>query len=142
MKMMLLFVLVCISSTSMAGFYKCKSDDGKVVYQSTVCSSGKQQRVSVDKPSTNQSEGYKKQVVDRCVAGIANSYSFADPDSLLAKQVKGKTAAVIDYMGTKIMANIVVVAVNSKNMYGAYSGYKTYRCYMSPASGKVLKVGR
>ena len=142
MKVLLMVVCMCVPSVLMAGFYKCKDENGKVVYQSTVCSSGEQRRVTVDKLPTNKSKGQKEYVVNRCVNKIKRSFPFGDPDSLVAKHVKGESAAVIDYMGSKMMANVVVVAVNSRNMYGGYSGYKPYRCYISPASGKVLMVKR
>lgn len=71
--------------------------------------------------------------------GVAQM-SFPDPESTRIRSVTRAGSEVIQYAGKPIAVRKYMLTLNTKSEVGAYTGDRTYLCYLSEDERRVLKV--
>jgi len=77
---------------------------------------------------------------DVCAIDGVAQMNFPDPESTRIRSVTKVGAEVIQYAGKPIAARKYKLTINTKNELGAYTGERTYLCYLSEDERRVLKV--
>lgn len=77
---------------------------------------------------------------DVCATTGVSQMNFPDPESTRIRTVTKAGAEVIQYAGKPIVARKYQLAINTKDHAGAYTGERTYLCYLSEDERRVLKV--
>ncbi|MCJ8294636.1 MAG: DUF4124 domain-containing protein [Colwellia sp.] len=129
--LILLFVLTPLFSFA-DSVYKC-TVDGVSTFSQTPCDD-KYEKIEVDNYSgreTSQTEmnGAKQECFNLHMA------NFKFPESV---RIEGsKRIWTTDNSGAR---QVLILELNSKNTDGAYSGSKSYRCYLNHSVNKLSKV--
>ncbi|ADC64069.1 DUF4124 domain-containing protein [Allochromatium vinosum] len=137
-KITALIAVMLATSGAQAQVYKCADPiTGETVYSQTQCATeAKTVNIQDIQATPTVAIAENDALARRC----ANSIQFKDPDSVRIEKVGAMSATVIDYAGSRIVANVLHVWINARNSYGGYTGSKMYYCYLSQHDKKVLFV--
>ncbi|MDP5459890.1 DUF4124 domain-containing protein [Alishewanella sp. SMS8] len=109
--------------TASSTFYKCDLN-GLVVYSQQPCPANAVEQL-VQAPA-QQPKAADTNVETLCLNYLRQNENWKDRDSL---KVEGaRTTWVNDYSGAR---RVLILEINAKNSYGAYSGAKPFSCYLN-----------
>jgi hypothetical protein len=77
---------------------------------------------------------------DVCASEGVAQMNFPEPESTRIRSVTKVGAEVIQYAGKPMAARKYMLSINTKNQAGAYTGDRSYVCYLSEDERRVLKV--
>jgi hypothetical protein len=77
---------------------------------------------------------------DVCANEGVAQMNFPDPESTRIRSVTKVGSEVIQYAGQPIAVRKYRVTLNTKSEVGAYTGDRSYLCYLSEDERRVLKV--
>ena len=77
---------------------------------------------------------------DVCASDGVAQMNFPDPESTRIRSVTKEGSEVIQYAGKPIAARKYRLTLNTRNEVGAYTGDRSYLCYLSEDERRVLKV--
>ncbi|MET0333433.1 MAG: hypothetical protein ABW190_04115 [Rhizobacter sp.] len=76
-----------------------------------------------------------------CASEGVAQLGFPDPESTRVRSITRAGTEVIQYAGKALAARRYNMVLNTKNSSGAYTGERSYHCYLSEDERRVLKVG-
>lgn len=75
-----------------------------------------------------------------CKRLVPAAVPLKDPYSAVVEVERKGRSEVIEFKGQPLAARRFDVFINAKNSYGAYTGEKLYRCYLSEDEARLLRV--
>lgn len=128
----LLCACLLTSSVAAQSIYKCGN-----TYSQNPCSD-EQTPARIHRDTATTPAGLSGKELCRSV--VPHSVSLKDAYSARIDYVSNSSAEAITVYGESIVARRYDVAMNAKNSYGAYTGAKIYRCYLSIDGARLIAV--
>ena len=75
-----------------------------------------------------------------CKAAVPKSVNLKDPYSARVETVGGPAFEVVTFANQPLTVKRYDVAMNAKNSYGAYTGIKMYKCFLTEDDSRVFEV--
>ena len=75
-----------------------------------------------------------------CKAAVPKSVNLKDPYSARVETVGGPAFEVVTFANQPLTVKRYNVAMNAKNSYGAYTGIKMYKCFLTEDDSRVFDV--
>ncbi|PHI35960.1 DUF4124 domain-containing protein [Pseudoalteromonas sp. GCY] len=133
MKLMMIPLILCVSSSTLAfEVYKCDVD-GVITYSDRPCAKDAEKvKVRSNAPSTRPSPD---KLVEECLAYVKENRAWKDPDSV--QLVSYRKIWTHDSSGAR---QVLRLEVKAKNSYGAYDGTTHSSCFLNHSGTGLSSV--
>lgn len=135
MKRHLIAMLLVACQPLHAELYKC-TVNGRTLYTEKPCATGGTRLAG----SAGDGENPHQSGQTTCQAAVLNQIRFLDPYNVQIGAAQGGTPEIFEIGLNKVMARKFTIAINAKNLQGAYVGDRQAICFTSQDGRRLLRV--